>query len=318
MDEPSPSTDRLRALLDAGEETEAAACLSAFESAEVGAALRALRSLAEEQPTAVTGLLDTVPEYLTHEDRSVRLTTAKLFATVAASEPPAVRPFAPPLADRLADESEFYFVRARAAEALGYVARELPDDVVTPEILAELTVGLAVDQPEVRERLAKALECVAVGNPDRLRHRVRTLAGHLDDDNALVRYHLCSALVAVGSVAPGELSEAAPALADRLDDPEAAVRGRAAEAFGTGIEGPTEQLRRCRDDDAFVAARARFALSQGTDDAGTPPLGTPESVRETTGAAVDSIRSPEGECGNCGQSLPESGPPTCPRCGAPY
>jgi HEAT repeat protein len=322
MDESSPSTDRLRALLAAGADTEAAAYLAEFEPTEVGAALRALRPLADDEPTALTGILDELTGFLTHEERSVRLTTAKLFAAVAAADPAAVRPVGPRLVGRLGDETEFYFVRARAAEALGYLARERPDDVVTPELLADLTVGLSVDEPEVREYLAKALECVAVGDPDRLRHRVPTLVEHLDDDNAVVRYHLCSALVAVGSVSPAALDEARAALTERLDDPEPAVRGRAAEAFGTGGGGPTERLRDCRAEDAFVAKRVRFALDGESTDAGAggpePPLGTPESVHSTTEAAADSIRSPEGECANCGLELPEQGPPTCPKCGAPY
>lgn len=322
MTEPSPSADRLRDLLAAGDDKAVATYLTECEPGEVGSALRALRDMAGAQPTALTGMLEPLTTYLTHEERSVRLTTSKLFATVASAEPAAVAPVVPTVADRLADEREFYYVRARAAETLGYVARERPEDVVTPELLAQLTVGLSVDEPEVRERLAKALECVALGDPERLGHRVPTLVAHLDDSNAVVRYHLCSALVAVGAASPDALGEARAALTDRLEDPEPAVRGRAAEAFGTGIEAPTADLRALRADDSFVASRARFALGEGTaDDGGSEsaaPLGTVDSVRATTAAAADSIHSPEGACTNCGLELPDPGPPTCPRCGAPH
>ncbi|MFB6223166.1 MAG: hypothetical protein ABEH86_05775 [Haloarcula sp.] len=47
-------------------------------------------------------------------------------------------------------------------------------------------------------------------------------------------------------------------------------------------------------------------------------VGTIESVREGTDAVVEEMTSSdEGECRHCGLTLPESGPPMCPRCGAP-
>jgi HEAT repeat protein len=72
---------------------------------------------------------------LKDDERSVRLTTAKLFVAAAEADPDAVVPMVPALADRLADDEEFYYVRARSAEALGYVALEHPDIVASPEML---------------------------------------------------------------------------------------------------------------------------------------------------------------------------------------
>lgn len=46
------------------------------------------------------------------------------------------------LGERFADEDEFYYVRARAAEALGYVALEAPENVISPEIRADFHIGL--------------------------------------------------------------------------------------------------------------------------------------------------------------------------------
>ena len=88
----------------------------------------------------------------------------------------------------------------------------------TPEILADFRIGLSFDEPEVKEKLAKALEYVALADPSRLRHQVPSLAEHLDDEDKLVRYHPCTTLVAVGSEHPAKLVEAQVALGERLDD----------------------------------------------------------------------------------------------------
>ena len=67
-------------------------------------------------PFSIPGLL------LRDDERSVRLTTAKLFVAAADADPEAVVPMVPALAGRLAADEEFYYVRARSAEALEYVA----------------------------------------------------------------------------------------------------------------------------------------------------------------------------------------------------
>ncbi|MFC4360507.1 HEAT repeat domain-containing protein [Halobium salinum] len=162
--------------------------------------------------------LNPLSKFLTDEDRAVRLTTAKLFVTLAKSEPRAVLPAVDALAERLADDEEFYYVRARSAEALGYLAVEAPEAVTSPETLADFRIGLRFDEPEVRAKLAKALAYVALGNPRRLRHQVSSLTEHLDDENELVRYHLCTALVVVGCEYPAKLAEAAEPLQERLAD----------------------------------------------------------------------------------------------------
>jgi HEAT repeat protein len=156
--------------------------------------------------------------FLDDAERAVRLTTAKLFVALAEEEPDAVVQVVPSLANRLANGEEFYYVRARCAEALGYVALEHPEVVSDPEILADFRIGLSFDEPEVKEKLAKALEYVALADPSRLRHQVPSLAEHLDDEDELVRYHPCTTLVAVGSEHPAKLVEAQVALGERLDD----------------------------------------------------------------------------------------------------
>ncbi|KZX49087.1 MULTISPECIES: HEAT repeat domain-containing protein [Haloarcula] len=166
----------------------------------------------------------------TGEDRAVRLTTTKLSVTLVQSEPAAVLPAVDVLADRLADDELVYYVRARSAEALGYVAVDSPKEVTDPETVADLRIGLEFDEPKVKEKLAKALVHVALGNPHRLRHQVASLAGHLNDKNELVRYHLCTGLVVVGCEYLGMTAAAEP-LQERLGDENPYVQGRAAEAL---------------------------------------------------------------------------------------
>jgi len=328
----SPSVDRVVALLEAGETEEARSCLDGSRSRAVAdrkESLRSLRSLAEDRPATVAPLRPTLATLLEDGERSVRLSTAKLFVTVAAAEPTRVRPAVDALAARLADDGEFYYVRARCAEALGYVALDHPGAVSDPAILADLRIGLSFDEPEVREKLAKALEHVALGDPGRLRHQVGSLAEHLDDEHELVRYHLCTTLAVVGCERPAKLADAREALTARLADDNPYVRGRAAEALGVlarseaaGTLPAVGEVDPGGDDArSFVTERVRFARGgRDADDEETRDgIGTVASIRRGTDDVVAAITAPdEGECPHCGSALPEDGPPMCPRCGTPY
>lgn len=336
----SPSTEHLATLVTDGRQERAAARLERYESATTDdrkAALRTLQRLADERPSDLTGVVQALTPFLDDDERAIRLTTAKLFVTIAESEPDSIVPVVASLAERLADEDEFYYVRARSAEALGYVALEHPDEVSSPEILADLRVGLSFDEPEVKEKLAKTLEYVALGDPRRLRHQISTLADHLDDDDDLVRYHLSTTLVAVGSAHPERLTDATAALVERLDDDNPHVRGRAAEALGvlgleSDIEAPLPEVipeGLVDDEAAFARVRARFAVESirgATPSADTPDttgtaipdeIGTLRGIRDSTDGAVEEITSPDGKCPHCGLVLPEDGQPMCPRCGTP-
>ncbi|WP_137290541.1 HEAT repeat domain-containing protein [Natronorubrum halophilum] len=332
MDDPTQTRaiDQLNAFLDGGDHEEAKRCLERLRDADTGTrktALRALRQLGEERPTALEPVLEALTPFLTDEERSIRLTTAKLFVAIAEAEPDATAAVVSPLADRLADEDEFYYVRARSAEALGYVALEHPTTVASPEVLADLRVGLSFDEPEVREKLAKTLEYVALGDQDRLRHHVADLTRHLTDSNEFVRYHLCTALVAIGCTYPSAVSESVDELSDRLDDESPYVRGRAAEAFGllgrSDSDVSVPDVTSIADDDAeqFLADRVRFAIGADDDgqvDGASNGIGSIEAIRERTDEVVSEMSSPDGDgCPYCGLSLPETGPPMCPRCGGP-
>lgn len=328
-----PTPDRLTDLLEEATHEEAVAWLGRLNAADVATrkrALRAVQNAVEEIPRSFEGLAGPLSTFLTDDDRAVRLTTAKLFVTLAKSEPTAVLPVVDALAARLADDGEFYYVRARSAEALGYVAVDSPQEVTDPETLADLRIGLAFDEPEVKEKLAKALAHVALGDPSRLRHQVDSLAEHLDDGDELVRYHLCTALVVVGCEQPERLAEAAKALRERLDDANPYVQGRAAEALGllaaseTGV-GPAPELGgvTSEDDDppTFLTDRLAFCRRQLAGERSTDApegVATIESVRDGTDDVVEEMNAPDGgACPHCGLDLPENGPPTCPRCGAP-
>ncbi|WP_226040797.1 HEAT repeat domain-containing protein [Natrinema sp. DC36] len=324
-----PSIDQLEVLFEEEPRERLVIWAERLTEREAGArktTLRTLRQFAERQPAALEPVLTTLALFLTDEERSIRLTTAKLFVAVAEAEPDAVESVVSPLADRLADDDEFYYVRARSAEALGYVARDHPEAVASPEVMADLRIGLSFDEPEVREKLAKALEYVALGDQERLRHHVSDLASHLTDSNELVRYHLCTALVAVGCAYPDALSESAAALCDRLDDESPYVRGRATEALGLLARSDSDvtipDVRSAADDDSveFLVDRVRYAID-GDDGPGDPvpeEIGTITALRDRTDEVVDEITAPDGdECPYCGLSLPEPGPPICPQCGGP-
>jgi HEAT repeat protein len=330
-----PPTDRVVTLLKQDAREEARCCLEQIQAVsgdDRKTAVRSLKSVAEDQPAMFESISSVLASFLTDDERSVRLTTAKLFVTCAESRPETVVPVVSSLADRLADDEEFYYVRARCAEALGYVALDHPEAVTSPEILADLRIGLSFDEPEVKEKLAKALEHVALGDPGRLAHQVSSLAEHLDDDQELVRYHVGTALVLVGCDSPETLAAARDALAARLTDENVYVRGRAAEALGLFTRSETtdsvlpesELVTVADDEESFAAERARFALdATGEGDASThlsDGIGTVESVRGTTQGIIEDIIVPDADdtCPHCGLALPESGPPMCPRCGAPY
>lgn len=335
MSEPDqpPTPDHLTDLLDKGDHEEALASLNRLDVADADTrkrALRAVRSVAEDRPKAVEKLTTPLSPFLTDEDRSVRLTTAKLFVTLAQSGPGIVLPVVDSLADRLADDEEFYYVRARCAESLGYVAVESPEAVTDPETLADLRVGLEFDEPEVKEKLAKALAYVALGDSSRLRHQVTSLVDHLDDDNELVRYHLCTALVVIGCEHPEKLADTTAALRERLTDENPYVRGRTAEALGLVAESDVEIEADLALDDvdaeddetpSFLTDRLHFCrrrLDDAQSVAAPDGVGTTQSIRDGTEAVVEEMLSPDdGECPHCGLDLSDGGPPTCPRCGAP-
>jgi len=336
MNDPTrpPLADRLLADLDRDDTEDAIARLEDAHHAaddERKELLQSLKSTATERPSVLEPLCPRLAAFLEDPERPVRLTTAKLLVTLAESSPDAVAPVVPALADRLADDEEFYYVRARSAEALGYVALERPDEVGSPEILADLRVGLSFDDVEVREKLAKALECVAIGDPTRLGHLAPRLADHLDDESELVRYHLATALAAIGCESPDRLADAADALASGLSDENPRVRGRTAEVLGLlgrsdadDSSIPVAALEEAAtDDEPFADDRVAFALAlAGDTDSPSEPadaIGTLDGLRETTDEAVDAITSPDGdgECPHCGLALPADGPPMCPRCGAP-
>ncbi|MFC7203468.1 HEAT repeat domain-containing protein [Haloferax namakaokahaiae] len=328
-----PTIAHLTDLVEKGAHEAASSYLKRYEAAEPAErkrAVQAIRTLADERPTSVSPILPALAPFLTDDERATRLSTTKLFVTVAADDPESVVAHVEPLADRLADEDEFYYVRARSAEALGYVALEDPDAVASPDVLADLRVGLSFDEPEVKVKLAKALEYVAVGNPRRLRHHVSRLADHLDDEDVLVRYHLCTAVAAVGCAYPDTLTAIRDELRERLADENEFVAARAAETLGIlrradeSQSPPGEALEPLADsEDSFVRARVRFASApaEARETDTTPDeVGTIGGIRNTTETVAEKISSPVGdeECPLCGIVLPADGPPMCPRCGAPY
>lgn len=325
----STPADRLITRFEDGGRDAAAEYVEQVRSGTVDerkALLRSLRDVAEDEGVALGPLLPELASLLDDGERAVRLSAAKLCVAVTERNPAAGVPVVATLSDRLGDADEFYYVRARAAEALGYVAVERPDEVASPAVVAEFRIGLEFDEPAVREKLAKALEHVALGDPSRLRHQVADLATHLDDEAVLVRYHLCTTLAVVGCERPGSLVDVRDPLVARLDDESPYVRGRAAEALGLSAtaEASTREPPFAPADgesDPFVTDRIRFArrcFEEGAREEESD-VGTLAGIRATTADAVDAITAPavDGECPHCGLERREAGPPFCPRCGVP-
>lgn len=96
------------------------ACLDWLEAAKMETRKRILRTGREgagEHPRSVEALGDRLSAFLTDQDRAVRLPTAKLFVTLARSDPTAVLSAVDAIAERLADDEAFYHVRGRPDHA---------------------------------------------------------------------------------------------------------------------------------------------------------------------------------------------------------
>lgn len=157
-----PLPERLTDLLQAGAHEQTVACLNLLGSADAEArkrSLRAVRNEVEVCQSVFDGLATPLASFLTDDERAVRLTTAKLFVTLARADPTVVLPVADALGERLGDDEEFYYVRGRAAEALGVVEES---DVTG--------VSLDVDSTDMDE-----------GTPAFLSDRLGYLRGQGDD-----------------------------------------------------------------------------------------------------------------------------------------
>lgn len=247
-----PDTDALLAAAREGPDRLAAAMPPDPDGRT--AAARALRKRADADPSDVTGSLDGLATLFDDGADAVRLLTAKTFLACADHDPHAV----PTEPLRAALDDEFYYVRGRAAQALGRVTRATGE--ADPTLVARLLNGLTLERTESRERYAGALADVALGAPAAVRTVSADLAAGLDDESVRVRYQLATALAALAIDHPGRVEAVAAALRGRLDDEEPYVAGRAAETLGyagVACEPPSFD-----GDDAaatFAAERAAFA-----------------------------------------------------------
>jgi len=291
------------------------------------ALLRQLGAVAQEEPAVLEPALPTLEAILSAENRSVRLTAVKVLASIAATQPDAMIGLGSPLTDALTDD--FYYVRGRAAQALGHVAETAPEAVDTPTIIARLLNALSLDRAETRHYVSEALCRIAFGDSTALRTMTSDVAEHLSDQEVLVRYYLTTTLAVVATVEPTYVTAVEPELRDRLDDDVPFVRGRAAETLGLiarsdadAVEPATESLQARREDDQFVASRATFALHQLDE---SPPkfdreIGTRGAIVDETPIIVEELTSPDPDdsgCPQCGETFGETHPPMCPRCGRP-
>jgi len=252
---------------------------------------RALRDRAESDPGAVADALAGLAPLLDDDRDSTRLLAAKTYVAVAEHEPDAVS--TEPLEDALDDE--FYYVRARAVQALGRVTRARGE--ADPPLLARLLNGLAFERAESRERYAGALADCALADAAALRTLVPDIADALDDDSAVVRYHLTTALAAVARLEPDRVAGVAEALEARLADDEPYVVGRAAEALGragVAVEGDAVadgEAEADADDEALVFREERVAAGDAAA-ADLPPVAEGHDDAAEAVAAPDEVGAP--------------------------
>jgi HEAT repeat protein len=284
-----------------------------------------LRSVTADDPSALDTVRPTVEALLTDDDRSVRLTVTKAVARFARAETESATVFAPALVNRLDDD--FYFVRGRAAEALGHLALADPDAIETATVIARLLNALSLDREEICQEVTGALARIALGDPKALRTVTDDIADDLGDDDPAVRYYLTTAIVAVATEYPGYCRSVTDTVGTRLSDDDEYVRGRAAEVLGLVATVDSDALTDYRsvleqqtDDDSFVAERAQFALAVA--ETGTAEqsgdIGDCAAIAAETADIVDAITTADGEgCPHCGEPGGGAAAPFCPTCGAP-
>jgi hypothetical protein len=254
----------------------------------------ALRDRAEADPAAIADALAGLAPLLEDNRDSTRLLAAKTHVAVAEHDPAAVP--TDPLEAALDDE--FYYVRARAVQALGRVARAR--GAVDPSLLARLLNGLAFERAESRERYAGALADCALADPAALRTLVPDIADALDDDSAVVRYHLTTTLAGVAQLEPERVAGVAEALQARLTDDDPYVVGRAAEALGhAGVAVGEETVADGEDDadgdatEALAFRDDRVAVTVGdAAPSDLPPVAEGHSDAAEAVAAPDEMGDP--------------------------
>lgn len=176
-----PSVDHVVNFLEQNAHDETRACLDQIETAPASdrkTVLRSLKSVAEAHPSVLAPAASALARFLEDDERSVRLTTAELFVTRAESTPETVVPVVSSLAERLAAADEFYYVRARCAEALGLLARVERDDVALPESRLEELTADDDAEPFVINRVRFVLESVDQSDtPDQVPNEIGSLSG---------------------------------------------------------------------------------------------------------------------------------------------
>lgn len=273
------------------------------------------RVLRDESDTGV-GAVPVIDTLLSDPERSVRLTAVKAVVDIASESPGAVKPLAEKLDDLLYDE--FYFVRGRSAEAVGYIVHEYPDAEGIPSTVGiTLFDALSLDESEVRRKVAKAISMVACSRPEDVLPNAKEVFDHADDDDAVVRYHLLTTLVALALRSPSEMEPHASDVEPFLEDENPYVRGRAVEFLGLvdpdvlGDLESREYEHRTDEAEEFESLRVEWAFDDDGNLVESLHAETDEKVRGVEREASDATL-----CPNCGEPVPDT--PTCPRCGAPH
>ncbi|MCL7416767.1 MAG: hypothetical protein M8354_02860 [Halalkalicoccus sp.] len=110
---------------------------------------------------------------------------------------------------------------------------------------------------------------------------------------------------------PAALAPLVPGLVPFLADERRAIRLSAAKLFVAVAAAAPESVHEAIP---ALAAVGGDATAAGPKEG----IGSLAAIRVRTDEVEAGIAGPEAGCPRCGLALPDGGPPTCPRCGAPY
>ncbi|WP_312909017.1 PQQ-binding-like beta-propeller repeat protein [Natronosalvus caseinilyticus] len=208
-------------------------------------AMAALRALAvQDDPTPIA--VEPVAERLDDENRSVREDAAHTLLAVAAETPARASTALDPLTAALADAPS---IREPTIHALRHVATADPALSGLESSVPPVTDRLTDVQTAVRTDAAATLRAVADERPATVQSSVGALAAVLEDDVIETREHAAAAIEAVAEEHPDAVAPVVADLAARLDDEDEDGDGD-----GDGDEDEDE-------DEASVRANVARALA---------------------------------------------------------
>lgn len=233
----------------------------------------------------------TVEERLRHDEENFRIGIAEDVRRVAEDNPSEVVEYVPLLAALVDDNSDT--VRKEAVLAIGYVAREYPEEVapaideITDRIgeiptrslfsvgqvlkeypnfgkpmIPELADMLDKENHRVRNNALATLADLADEYPEEIKEYIPRFGDLLDDDDNYIRYNAVTVLSRIGIEHPSDVEEFAPRVMGMLDSDMDRTRANACWFLGyVGHEDARSELERLANDDDSEDVRKAAEMS---------------------------------------------------------